>query len=124
MEYLLVASFVILLTIPLIIIFTQQSTSFNNEVSLSQTNKALNRIIDSANTVYYLGTPSKRTISVYFPEGINSLTVENDSILAIVRRDFVFSVISDSQLNGTLSNIEGLHTVTIEAKDNFVQIEG
>ncbi len=123
MEYLMVVSFVILMTIPLIAVFVNQSTNFNDEVSLSQSNKAAQRIIDTANTVYYLGPPSKRTISVYFPEGIRNLTIQNNSIEVNIRNEYVFSITGEPQLNGTLDAYEGLRTITIEAKNDFVQIK-
>jgi len=124
MEYMMVAGFVLLLTIPLVIVFVQQSTSFNDKVSLTQSEKAIRKVIDSSDTIYYLGPPSKRTISIYLPQNVKNITVINNSIDIEIYGGYLFSVLGESQLNGTLSSFEGLHTVTVEAKSNFVQITG
>ena len=124
MEYMLVAGFVLLLTIPLVLVFVQQTNSFNDEVSLTQSEKAVRKVIDVANTVYYLGPPSKRTITIYVPQQINTFTIQNDSIEVDISGGYLFSLSSDSELNGTINNFEGLHTIIVEAKQNFVQITG
>lgn len=122
MEYFMVASFVMLLTIPLVIIFAQQSSSFNTEVTLSQSNKAAQKIIDAANTVYYLGPPSKRTITVYVPQGVKNFTVLNQTIEVNTENGFSYILDADTELNGSISYIEGLQTITVEAKNAYVQI--
>ena len=65
------------MTVPLIVLFYQQSQNINQEVTSSQLDKAASEIRDSADEVYYLGSPSKKTITVYkgasfetFPEAV------------------------------------------------------
>lgn len=124
MEYLMVASFLLLLTLPMIVLFYQESVSFNNEIALAQTTKSINKIVNTANTVYYLGPPSKRTIQVYLPEGISSIDIINSSITVVVANKLQFTIESESSLNGSLSTNPGLHIVEVESKTNVTQIIG
>ncbi|GIU69874.1 MAG: hypothetical protein KatS3mg002_1110 [Candidatus Woesearchaeota archaeon] len=60
MEYILITAFSLLVAMPLVILFFNYSQNYNNELSLSQTNKVMDEILNSAETVYYLGEPSQK----------------------------------------------------------------
>ena len=57
----MVVGFAFLMTIPLIIIFYQQSETLDTEITASQIDKVASEIRDAADEVYYLGAPSKKT---------------------------------------------------------------
>lgn len=123
MEYLFVVGFAFALLIPIIIIYYSQSNVFEEEVAISQTNKALQEIVRAADTIYYLGPPSRQTISVRFPEVLREITIQEQAItvhLDIGSGRQVNAQTRSANLTGTLPSNPGLHVITIQATDDGV----
>ena len=69
-EYMMLIGFVTVITIPLIIIyytFTQESGDEINSIQIQQIAK---KIVDAAESVYYLGEPSQTTLRVNIPNNV------------------------------------------------------
>ncbi len=127
MEFLLVIGFAFLMTIPLIVIFYQQSESLTTDITASQIDKVASEIRDAADEVYYLGPPSKKTITVYFPEGIKQVNITNNTITFVVSSsggNFDLVKWAATNLTGTLKTHKGIHQVTVEAQNTAVDING
>ena len=121
-EFLLVIGFAFLMTVPLVIIFYQQSQNINTEVSASQVDKVASEIRDAADEVYYLGSPSKKTITLYMPEGINGVQIQNNSIVFLVNspgNDYEIVKWTVPCLTGSLENFYGIHHVSTESYFNI-----
>jgi hypothetical protein len=75
MEFVLVAAIVLLIFVPSTFIFMKNIRSSNDELALSKIDRMARLIINTAETVYYEGPPSKRTITGDFPEGIAEMYI-------------------------------------------------
>ena len=125
MEYLMIFAFAFFLTIPLIIVYTVQSSQLENDVVNAQLNKLSTEIIDSAEEVYFLGAPSQKTIYVTYPKGIQATYINNtilDFEVAADGRIYNFTMESRVPLNGTLGSFEGLHVITLRATGSGVDV--
>jgi len=121
----MVVGFAFLMTIPLIIIFYQQSETLNIEITSAHMEKIASEIRDAADEVYYLGEPSKKTLSLYFPEGIHSITVINSRLAFLVEGpsgDYEVVKWTVANLTGSLQTYSGIHNIVVEAQDNDVSI--
>lgn len=125
MEFLLVVGFAFLMTVPLIIIFYQQSETLSTEISASQINKVAGEIRDAADEVYYLGSPSKKTVTVYMPEGVQSISIGGNKIVFTVESpsgDYELVKWSAANLTGSIQTYNGIHYVSVESHNTYVSI--
>ena len=125
MEYLLLIAFVFLMLFAIMIVAYTQSTSLSSDVTAEQVQKVGNQIVDAVNIAYYAGPPTKKTISVYFPENVDAATVADQSIVFLVQSNAgksEYAITAASNMTGTLQHFAGLHTITITALDTVVNI--
>jgi uncharacterized protein (UPF0333 family) len=125
MEYLLITGFVFLILAVIMVISYSQSAAFSRQVTASQIQKVGNQIIDAANGAYYAGPPTKRTLTLYFPELINNVSIDNTSLTFTVQGEggvYEYSISAATNMTGTIRNFAGIHTISIEAQDNIVNI--
>jgi len=125
LEFLIIVGFAFFMTIPLIIIFYQQSESINNDITASQVDKVASEIRDAADEVFYLGAPSKKTITAYIPKGVQSITISGNKIIFLVdspNGDYEVVKWSAANLTGSIQNYKGIHHVSVEAFDTYVRI--
>ena len=64
-EFITIFGFVFLMTIPLIIIFFDQVGSVEDSISENHLKNVAQKIVDKAETIYYLGEPSKTTLKAF-----------------------------------------------------------
>ncbi len=124
-EYLVIMGFAFLMTMPLIIVFYQQQTSTNEEISNSQANRIAEEVVASADAVYYLGYPSLKTVRIYFPQGINSVTLQDNAVSVLMdssHGDYEVVRWSAANLTGSLRTYPGLHIVEFQANYDNVTI--
>jgi uncharacterized protein (UPF0333 family) len=123
MEFLLVVGFAFLMTVPLIVIFYQQSQSINTEVSATQIDKVGSEVRDAADEVYYLGSPSKKSISIFMPEGVKGVSFINNDDGASINFNVsspsgnyeVVKWVASKTLSGNIGNFEGIHCIVTQA---------
>lgn len=127
MEYLLVMAFVFTMLVAIIVLAYSQSATFSTDVSASQIQKVGNQLVDAANTVYYAGPPTKKTIRLYFPQGVRNVTLSGNTIIFIMQGTngpYEYAIPAATNLTGTLQPFPGIHTVTVEAQEAAVAIDG
>lgn len=78
MEYLLVIALVTTLLIPASYIFYRYAQSSSERLKIGQIEKMGNDIVDAAETIYYLGAPSRQDLSEHMPEGVYNITIFNN----------------------------------------------
>ena len=71
------------------------TNSSQDNVRISQVTNFGNKIISSAETVFYSGEPSKTTISTYLPEGVENITIAENTLYVSV---LLLCIISNSKL--------------------------
>ena len=127
MEFLLIMGVAFVMIIPVLILFLTQSQDMQEDVSAAQVNKLADELVDAADNVYYLGTPSKKTIKAYMPNFIESFNFTSNRIIINVNtgsRQYSIFKVTAANLTGTLSTEVGLHVIEITADNNGVKIEG
>ncbi|MBN1175431.1 hypothetical protein JXA48_02190 [Candidatus Woesearchaeota archaeon] len=125
MEYLIVFLMAFFMTMPLIIIFYTQSNNFEDDISVAQANKLTSELIDAAEEVYFLGSPSQKTVDVTFPNGLQEITIESNSlILNMTSKGDDYLVYGDTLVNltGILRTSPGRRPVKVVATGTGVQI--
>jgi len=125
MEYILITAFSLLVAIPLVIIFFQYNRSYNNEITMNQANKVMDEIFNAAETVHYLGEPSQKTITVYFPNNIQEINFTDGYFTFTLNAgSYSYTIYRASEINftGNISTSYGLHTFKIAAINNTVNI--
>jgi len=127
MEYLLVVAFAFLLLVPIILISMTQSGRFQNDVTASQIQKVGEELRDAIDTVYYSGPPTKRTLKLFFPHGIKTITYDEEAIIFTMMGfggNYEYVLTTATNLTGELRTFKGVHTIIIEALDDEVNVTG
>jgi uncharacterized protein (UPF0333 family) len=125
MEYMILVGFLVVITIPLVLVYNSHYKSTSEQIISNQADQLGQKIIDTAESIYYLGEPSKTTIKIYVPQNIENLTIGNNEIVFGVNvgggRDDVVKV-SSVPITGFVSATPGLHTVEIKSHGSYVNI--
>ena len=127
MEYLVIVGFVLLITAPLIIIFYEHTATTNDQVITSQSDKIAKKIVDNAESVYYLGEPSKTRIKVYMPNNVEEIILQDYEVVFKVKTNSGISDIahtSNVNISGSVSTTPGIHYISIESRGDYVWASG
>lgn len=124
-EYMFIMGFAALITVPLLIIYYTYSSDTADSVASSQALQIARSIVDSSESVYYLGKPSQTTLKLNFPDQIKSTNLSNKQVVFRMKTqsgtvDIV--QISSVNMSGSLPATSGIHVVTIKAQDGYVEI--
>jgi uncharacterized protein (UPF0333 family) len=124
LEYLMIFSLSVAMTIPLIILFITQSSYLQADISQSQIEKISFELESAAKEVYFLGEPSQKTVELVFPQGIQSVTVESRALVFNVSlAGEFFNIYTDFPMNitGSIRSGDGLHVIAVQATSTGVQ---
>ena len=124
-EYMLVMGFAALMTLPLLIIYYTYSSDTSDSVTTGQALQIARQIVDSSESVYYLGKPSQTTLKFNFPDNIQSTNLSNKEVVFKVKtNNGVTDIVQVSAVNmsGSLPTTQGIHIITVTAQDGYVQI--
>jgi hypothetical protein len=91
-EHMLVVAFGILIMIPIIYFFYSYSVNQMDEVTMTQLNRMGNDIINNAESVYYMGNPSRITLDSNMPAGVRNITI-------VGNKELVFKVTYKDKLS-------------------------
>lgn len=125
MEYIIIISFILVVTVPLLYISYTHSQDINELISTNQVDKISKKIVDSAESVYYLGAPSKTTIKVYMPKNIEQILIGNNEIVFRMHtKSGTDEIVRYSTVNisGNLKTSQGLRRIEIQSFGNHVNI--
>lgn len=127
MEYLAVMGLSLLLVIPMVVIYYEQSSSLSDDINAARLQKIAQETIDAAEEVYYLGAPTTKTLTIHMPRNVQAITIQDASIVIEYTTTYgQSSYIASSELalnlTGTLQTHEGPHRVSVKAGENNIQI--
>ena len=125
MEYVIIVGFILVIMIPLILIFYEHISSTNDQVITSQVDKIAKKVVDSAESVYYLGEPSKTRIKVYMPENVEQVVIHDKEIVFKVKTGSGLtdiSQISSVNISGDIAITPGIRYINIESKGDHVWV--
>jgi hypothetical protein len=122
MEYLAVLGIALLMLLPLGMIVYNHINFSNTEVNNQQARLIAKKIVENAESVYYVGYPTKTTIRAYFPENLVNATIYEKTILFILEDGTYIEENSYVNLTGFLPNTSGTYEVQIQATQDQVNI--
>jgi hypothetical protein len=125
MEYMILVGFLVIITIPLILVYNTQYKGTSMQIVTNQADQIGQKIADTAESIYSLGQPSKTTIKVYMPQQIKNITIENNEIIfSIDAGKGAGEVVkmSNVPISGTLKSNAGLHYITVQSAGSYVNI--
>jgi len=120
-EYLIVMGFIAFIVISLLGIAYFYAAGVKDRIKYNQLENFANKVISSAESVYFAGEPSKVTVTAFLPEGIESIRIEEQNLIFNFTTASGVSVIAFSsdvpiQLTGPgISIPDGLKRLQIEA---------
>jgi hypothetical protein len=125
MEYMILVGFLVIITIPLILVYNAQYKGTSMQIVTNQADQIGQKIADTAESIYYLGQPSKTTIKVYMPQQIQSITIQSNEIIFMVDTGKGIGEVvkmSSVPINGTLKSTAGMHYITVQSAGSYVNI--
>ncbi len=124
-EYLIVVGFVVFLVLGILGVAFFYTSITNDQIKVSQVSNFANKIISSAESVFYAGEPSKLTLTGYLPIGIKSFEIlPNEIVVSISTSSGVtkMSFTSNVPLSGNISSTDGVKRIEVLAQQDEVLI--
>ncbi len=97
MEYVMVATFIALIVIPIAFLAFSFSRTSSAEIGLGQIDKMGNDIVKTAEKVFYQGSPSRITIIATMPDGVENIRIDKDWDSG--QNELVFTTVLGSGIN-------------------------
>lgn len=117
-EFLTIFGFVFLMMIPLIVIYFDQSSAVKDAIAMNHLRNIAVKIADKAETIYYLGEPSRTTFKAYLPENVISFR--------IIHRSVIINYLTSKNNNQTItatSNVNMTGNISIARGDHYIEIK-
>ena len=124
-EYIVLVGFITIVLIGILGIALFYSGSARDRIKIYQVSNFANKILSSAETVFYAGEPSKSTISVYLPNEVTDIQILENSILIEIQTNSgrnKMSFTSKVPLSGTLTSRGGMKKIEIISRENSAEI--
>lgn len=124
-EYLMVIGSTLFVISILMIVYAEQTQEQGSELTSSQINLIGNKLIDTAEEVYYRGSPARKTLKVYIPTNVHNLTIYPNSIVFTIKIGSGYSDIdflSTVPLQGDFLISQGVKNIAVIAEDSYVCI--
>jgi uncharacterized protein (UPF0333 family) len=125
MEYIILVGFISFIIIGTLVIAFYYSSGAKDRIRTNQIDNFAKKIISSSESVFYHGEPSKTTISVYLPEGVTDILIQNDRIYITYQASSGLEKISfksNVPLDGTISSSSGIKRIQISAQEEKVNL--
>lgn len=126
-EYMIILGFILALMIPLILLFTSQKADTALQVRSAQLRAVGEKIVDQAESVYYLGEPSKVRFKINLPQQVDGVTITNKALIFQLNTEFGTSDIvipSTVNMTGMIPITSGVHYLTAENRGGYVALNG
>jgi hypothetical protein len=124
-EYLIIVGFALAVLSVLVVVYYEYQASSKQEITSSQIDRLGKKIVDSAEEVYFMGSPTRSTIKAYLPSGVDAITVYPRSLVFQVRsRNGISDLEYPSSVNitGSISATQGIKYIRIIAQPGRVCI--
>ncbi|MBX4196276.1 hypothetical protein KW805_01685 [Candidatus Pacearchaeota archaeon] len=125
MEYMILVGFISFLIIVSLGSALFYSSQIKDKIKFNQLERFSQKVINSAETVFYAGQPSRATITAYLPQGVQGITLSGTDMIFNVSGSGGVSTISYTSsvpLEGSLSPSDGLKKIIVIAQANSVQL--
>lgn len=122
-EYVTILGFVMITTLVMTFVFTAHTGGLNDAVAEHQIERIGEKVVDTAEAMYFIGAPSRTTLKLYFPAGIKNVSVSGQELIFYVQTSRgQDEVVKYSQVNltGSLPTSPGIHYIQVEAENSHV----
>ena len=123
-EYLVIIGFVTVITIPLIIIYYTFTQESNEEITSLQIIQIAKKIVDAAESVYYMGEPSQTALRINMPDNVilANLSSGKEVVFKIRSGTGEADIVQTTSINisGNLPTNMGTYIVTVKAMSDYV----
>ncbi|HII71552.1 TPA: hypothetical protein HA265_02245 [Candidatus Woesearchaeota archaeon] len=109
----------------MLLVFYTYADRTEDEIVSNQIQKIGYKVGDAAESMYYLGEPSRTKIRIYLPKNILNITVGNNELVFNVRtKDGLDQVVvyTPVPIQGTLDPHSGYHNINIRSRGSYVEI--
>ena len=124
-EYMVIIGFVTVITIPLILIYHTFVQESNDEITSTQVSQIAKKIVDAAESVYYMGEPSQTSLRVNIPDNVVVANASNYEVIFQIRtKSGVADIVQSSSVNvtGSLPTNRSTYLITVKAVSNYVNV--
>ena len=124
-EYMILIGFVAVIIIPLIIVYQSFIQESGDEINSVQLQQIVIKIVDAAESVYYLGEPSQTTLRVQIPDQVKLANLSGKEVAFKLRTKYGEIDISQSSsvnITGSLPTKKSIYLITVKAKSNYVEV--
>ncbi len=83
-EYLIVVAFATFLILSILGLSLFYSGQIQDRIKFNHLVNFGNKVVSSAETVFFAGEPSKVTIVAYLPTGVESVTIQDDALVFVI----------------------------------------
>lgn len=128
-EYMIVVGFVTFAIMSVIALAFFYSGQIKDRIRLNQMESFATQLINSAESIYWAGEPSKTTVRLFMPDGISNITITSDATSGAI---IITTLVSGGEnkraftskvpIQGTITPGEGIKKLTLEAKTDHVDI--
>lgn len=123
-EYMVIIGFVTVITIPLIIIYYTFIQESNEEIASSQISQISKKIVDAAESVYYIGEPSQTALRINMPDNVilANLSSGKEVVFRVRIGTGEADIVQTTSVNisGSLPTKKGTYAVKIKAMPDYV----
>lgn len=124
-EYLVIIGFVTVITIPLVVIYYSFVQDSSDEIASTQIIQIAKKVVDAAESVYYLGAPSQTTLRVNIPNNVVLANLSDyEVVFKIKTKAGLVDIVQSSNVNitGSLPTKMSTYLITIKAESNYVNV--
>ena len=124
-EYMIIIGFVSFAVAGIAGVAFLYTSDISQRIGFYQLEKFEQKIISSAEDVYYKGEPSKSTFVAYLPKGITKIQITSGELVFSVSTKSGTNIISYSSnvpIQGSISSKDGVKKIKVEAFDSYVMI--
>lgn len=125
MEFLAIVGITTIVAISLLAVSNYYSKKIEETIDTNQIDRIAKEIVDTAESMYYFGEPSRATIKVFMPKGIENISIGPTEVTFKFRTESGQNEISYSSkvaLQGNLPIYSGIYFISIEAREGYVWI--
>ena len=124
-EYMIIVGFVTFAITVLMVFAYFYSDQIKDRIRMNQVENFGIQIINSAESVFYSGEPSKSTVRYYLPEGVNYINItSNYLVIEVTTSNGINRVAYKSRvpLTGSIEAGQGIRVLTLQATEDSLVI--
>ena len=119
-EFIIIMGFVTFVIVGILAISFIYSNSVKEKIKTNQLENCANKMISTAESIFYSGRPSRATINCYLPESLRNLDIQEDILIFTIQSSSGISKIPYSSnvplvSKNNVMNNGGLKKIKIEA---------